>query len=67
MNKEVEVLKEVERRKMTYLGHRMQGSKYLIIQGKIVLKMSIGRRRIMREWLTIESSDFQDQDNVEAT
>lgn len=42
MNKQLEVLKEVKRRKINYLGHIMRGKKYeivhLIIQEKIVGK-----------------------------
>uniref|UniRef100_A0A8D8SJ40 Craniofacial development protein 2 n=2 Tax=Cacopsylla melanoneura TaxID=428564 RepID=A0A8D8SJ40_9HEMI len=67
MGKEVEVLYDIKRRKLSYLGHVMRGPKYeilhLIIQGKIVGKRSVGRRRIswlrnLREWFNCSSCDL---------
>lgn len=64
MDKELEVLNEVKKRKLVYLGHIMWGSKYeilhLISQGKIMSKRSIGKRRIywlrnLREWFNMSS------------
>uniref|UniRef100_A0A8D9EXQ6 Uncharacterized protein n=1 Tax=Cacopsylla melanoneura TaxID=428564 RepID=A0A8D9EXQ6_9HEMI len=65
MGKEVEVLYDIKRRKLSYLGHVMRGPKYeilhLIIQGKIVGKRSVGRRRISwlrNEWFNCSSCDL---------
>uniref|UniRef100_A0A8D8QZA6 Uncharacterized protein n=1 Tax=Cacopsylla melanoneura TaxID=428564 RepID=A0A8D8QZA6_9HEMI len=67
MGKQVEILEEVKKRKLTYLGHIMRGPKYkilhLIIQGKIVGKRSVGRRRIswlrnLRDWFSCSSQDL---------
>uniref|UniRef100_A0A8D9DVR2 Craniofacial development protein 2 n=1 Tax=Cacopsylla melanoneura TaxID=428564 RepID=A0A8D9DVR2_9HEMI len=67
MGKEVEIINEVKKRKLTYLGHIMRGPKYeilhLIIQGKIMGKRSVGRRRIswlrnLREWFNCSSNEL---------
>lgn len=67
MEKEVEVVKEIKKRKLTYLGHIMRGPKYellhLIIQGKIMGKRSVGRRRIswlrnLRDWFNMSSAEL---------
>ncbi|KAI5746880.1 hypothetical protein M8J77_008501 [Diaphorina citri] len=67
MGKEPEILHEVKKRKLSYLGHIMRGPKYeilhLIIQGKIIGKRSVGRRRIswlrnLREWFNCSSCDL---------
>lgn len=67
MEKGVEILHEVKKRKLQYLGHIMRGQRYeilqLIIQGKIVGKRSVGRRRIswlrnLREWFNVTSSNL---------
>lgn len=59
MQKEKELILTIKKRKLQYLGHVMRGDKYqllqLIIQGKIMGKRSIGRRRNswlknLREW-----------------
>ena len=59
MQKEKELVFTIKKRKLQYLGHVMRGDKYqllqLIIQGKIIGKRSIGRRRNswlknLREW-----------------
>lgn len=67
MEKDVEIRHEVKKRKLQYLGHIMRGPRYeilqLIIQGRIVGKRSVGRRRMswlrnLREWFNVTSSDL---------
>lgn len=67
MNKEKEVLLTIKKRKLQYLGHVMRGEKYqllqLIVQGKIVGKRSIGRRRNswmknLREWYNCSNNQL---------
>jgi len=67
MEKDCELLNTIKKRKLEYLGHIMRGSKYsllrLIVQGKIIGKRSIGRRRIswlrnLREWYGCSSVDL---------
>lgn len=67
MKKEKEVLNTIKIRKLQYLGHVMRGEKYvllqIIIQGKIVGKRSIGRRRIswlnnLRQWYNCKSVEL---------
>lgn len=59
MQKEVEVISTIKKRKLEYLGHIMRGPKYrllqLILQGKISGTRNIGRRRVswlknLRDW-----------------
>ena len=66
MQKEKELVLTIKERKLQYLGHVMRGDKYrllqLIIQGKVIGKRSIGRRRHswlrnLREWYN--SSNYQ--------
>ncbi|KAI5752582.1 hypothetical protein M8J77_018365 [Diaphorina citri] len=67
IKKNVEILEEVKKRKLQYLGHIMRGTKYeilhLIIRGKIVGKRSVGRRRTswlknLREWFNISTAEL---------
>lgn len=67
MNKDLEVLKEIKRRKITYLGYIIRTSKYkilhLIIHGKFVGKRSIGRKILswlgnLREWFIMSAADL---------
>ena len=59
MQKDMEILRSVKIRKMSYLGHVMRNEKYqliqLILQGKIEGSRSQGRRRTswlknIRQW-----------------
>jgi len=52
MNKKLEVLKEVKRRKITYLGHIMRGSKYEI------LNLILEEEQWLREWFNMSSVDL---------
>lgn len=65
INKELEFLVNVKRRKLEYFGHIMQNEKYrllqLILQGKIEGRRSAGRRRIswlrnLRTWTGLTST-----------
>lgn len=67
VSKDLELSQEVKVRKLQYLGHVMRGTRYkllqLIIQGKIIGKRSIGRRRMswlrnLREWFNCTSNDL---------
>lgn len=64
MNKELEVLFTIKKRKLEFLGHISRNDKYeilqLIMQGKIIGRRSVGRRRIswlrnLREWFGLSS------------
>ena len=65
LSKQTELNTEVKIRKLQYLGHIMRGTRYqmlqVIIQGKIVGKRSVGRRRMswlrnLREWFNCSSN-----------
>ena len=65
MDKDMELLGIVKRRKAAYFGHVFRGHKYellrLIIQGKIEGKRGIGRRRMswmrnLRQWFQINEA-----------
>ena len=65
LSKLTELNTEVKIRKLQYLGHIMRGTRYqmlqVIIQGKIVGKRSVGRRRMsclrnLREWFNCLSN-----------
>lgn len=67
INKEMEIIETIKIRKLQYLGHITRGTRYamlqLIMQGKILGKRSIGRRRIswlrnLREWYGCTSSEL---------
>lgn len=67
INKEMEIIETIKTRKLQYLGHITRGTKYarlqLIMQGKILGKRSIGRRkkswlRNLREWYGCTSIDL---------
>lgn len=67
VNKEVEVLKTVKKRKLQYFGHIMRSDKYdllqLIMQGKIQGKRPPGRRRTswlknLRTWFNLSTSSL---------
>jgi hypothetical protein len=64
LNKELEIMNSIKRRKLEYLGHITRGEKYellrIIMQGRIQGRRSIGRRRIswlknLREWFNCSS------------
>lgn len=67
INKEMEIVETIKSRKLQYLGHITRGTRYarlqLIMQGKILGKRSIGRRRIpwlrnLREWYGCTSTEL---------
>lgn len=67
MKKELEIIHTIKRRKLEYLGHVTRGERYgllqLIIQGKILGRRNIGRRRIswlcnLREWNNTSSKEL---------
>lgn len=67
MNKSLEILSTIKRRKLQYLGHIMRGEKYellrVIIEGRIAGRRSVGRRqnswlKDLRRWLGCSSLDI---------
>ena len=67
MGKDKEIMTIIKIRKLQYLGHVMRGERYTllqnILQGKILGKRSIGRRRIswlnnLRQWFNSSSIDL---------
>lgn len=67
MEKSLEVVFTLKRRKLEYLGHAQRNGKYqqlqLIMQGKIMRKRSIGRRAVswfrnLRDWYDESSIDL---------
>lgn len=67
LGKETELNTEIKIRKLQYLGHVMRGDKYqllqVIMQGKIIGKRSVGRRRMswlrnLREWFNCSSDQL---------
>lgn len=67
INNEPEVLLNIKKRKLEYLGHLMRGQKYTflqnIMQGKIQGRRSIGRRRMswmrnLREWFGCTTNEL---------
>jgi len=71
------ITEKVQKRKVQYLGHVMRGQRYeilqLIIQGKMVGRRSVGKRRIywlrnLREWFGVTPSKlFQADDSQPPT
>jgi Reverse transcriptase (RNA-dependent DNA polymerase) len=67
MQKDCEIITTIKKKKLQYIGHIMRNSKYtllqLIMQGKILGKRNIGRRRMswlknLRDWFNCSNTQL---------